>query len=108
MSSLKLGTLCVIIGGCPENIGLIVEVLEHIGPYPPRSDAYSIRTVTGRNFPQLRIGEDERLESGSFTEAITDRHKLRPLVGPKDDPEETYAIEKPVQKRKKKITASLS
>ena len=48
MSSLKPGTLCVIIGGCPENIGLIVEVLEHIGPYPPRSDAYSIRTVTGR------------------------------------------------------------
>ena len=108
MSSLKPGTLCVIIGGCPENIGLIVEVLEHIGPYPPRSDAYSIRTVTGRNFPQLRIGEDERLESGSFTEAITDRHKLRPLVGPKDDPEETYAIEKPVQKRNKKIVVFLS
>ena len=108
MSSLKPGTLCVIIGGCPENIGLIVEVLEHIGPYPPRSDAYSIRTVTGRNFPQLKIGDDKRLESGSFTEAITDRHKLRPLVGPKDDPEETDAVEKPVQKRKKKITASLS
>ena len=108
MSSLKLGTLCVIIGGCPKNIGLIVKVLEHIGPYPPRSDAYSIRTVTGRNFPQLKIGKDKRLESGSFTEAITDRHKLRPLDGPKDDPEETYAIEKPVQKRKKKITASLS
>jgi hypothetical protein len=108
MSALKPGMLCVIIGGCPKNIGLIVEVLEHIGPYPPRSDAYSIRTVTGRNFPQLKIGEDKRLESGSFTEAITDRHKLRPLVGPKDDPEETDAIEKPVQKRKKKIAASLS
>ena len=108
MSALKPGTLCVIIGGCPKNIGLIVEVLEHIGPYPPRSDAYSIRTVTGRNFPQLKIGEDERLEPGSFTEAITDRHKLRPLVGPKDDPEETDAVERPVQKRKKKIAASLS
>ena len=108
MSSLKPGALCVIIGGCPKNIGLIVEVLEHIGPYPPRSDAYSIRTVTGRNFPQLKIGENERLESGSFTEAITDRHKLRPLMGPKDDPEETDAVEKPVQKRKKKIEASLS
>ena len=108
MSALKPGTLCVIIGGCPKNIGLIVEVLEHIGPYPPRSDAYSIRTVTGRNFPQLKTGEDERLEPGSFTEAITDRHKLRPLVGPKDDPEKTDAAEKPVRKRKKKIEASLS
>jgi hypothetical protein len=29
-------------------------------------------------------------------------------VGPKDDPEETDAVEKPVQKRKKKIAASLS
>ena len=108
MSSLKPGILCVIIGGCPKNIGLIIEVLEHIGPYPPRSDAYSIRTVTGRNFPQLKIGKNERLESGSFTEAITDRHKLRPLIGPKDDLEETDTVEKPVQERKKKITASLS
>jgi hypothetical protein len=108
MSALKPGTLCVIIGGCPKNIGLIVEVLEHIGPYPPRSDAYSIRTVTGRNFPQLKIGKNERLEPGSFTEAITDRHKLRPLVGPKVDPEETDAVEKPVQKRKKRIATSLS
>jgi hypothetical protein len=108
MSALKPGTLCVIIDGCPKNIGLIVEVLEHIGPYPPRSDAYSIRTVTGRNFPQLKIGEDERLEPGSFTEAITDRHKLRPLVGPKDDPEETDAVEKPVQQRKRRIATSLS
>jgi hypothetical protein len=64
--------------------------------------------VTGRNFPQLKIGENERLEPGSFTEAITDRHKLRPLVGPKDDPEETDAVEKPVQKRKKRIATSLS
>ena len=31
-----------------------------------------------------------------------------PLVGPKDDPEETDTVEKPVQERKKKITASLS
>ena len=107
MSALKPRILCVIIGGYPKNIGLIAEVLEHIGPYPPRSDAYSVRTVTGRKFPQLKIGEDERLEPGSFTEAITDRHKLRPLVAPKDDPEETDAVEKPVQKRKKKIAASL-
>jgi hypothetical protein len=57
----------------------------------------------------LKIGKNERLEPGSFTEAITDRHKLRPLVGPKDDPEETDAVEKPVvQQRKKRIANSLS
>ena len=108
MSALKPRILCVIIGGYPKNIGLIAEVLEHIGPYPPRSDAYSVRTVTGRNFSQLKLGKPERLESGSFTEAITDRHKLRPLVDPRDDPEETDTVEKPAQERKKKITASLS
>ena len=79
MESLKPGTLCVIVGGCPENIGLIVEVLEHIGPCPPRSDAYLIRTVTGRNFPQLKVGPSERLAPGRSPDAITDRHKLRPL-----------------------------
>ena len=44
MEALKPGTLCVIVGGCPENIGLVVEVLEHIGAEPPRADAYLIRT----------------------------------------------------------------
>lgn len=86
MSLLKPGTLCVIVGGCPENIGLIVKVLEHIGPCPPRADAYLIRTASGRNFPQLKIGpKEERLAPGNSNEAITDRHKLRPLVDVKDD-----------------------
>lgn len=85
MSALKPGTLCVIVAGCPENIGLIVEVLEHLGPCPPRDDAYRIQTVSGRHFPQLKMGADERLERGCSSEAITDRHKLRPLVEDEDE-----------------------
>jgi hypothetical protein len=83
---LKPGTLCVIVGGCTENIGLVVEVLEHIGAEPPRADAYLIRTTSGRNFPQLKFGcNEERLAPGTANEAITDRRKLRPLVDTKDD-----------------------
>jgi hypothetical protein len=85
MEILKPGTLCVIIGGCPENIGLVVEVLEHIGAEPPRADAYLIRTTSGRPFPQLKVGPAEVLAPGTANEAITDRHKLRPLVDAKDD-----------------------
>ena len=79
MSVLKRGTLCVIIGGCPENIGMIVEVLEHLGVYEDREDAYLIQTVTGRNFHQL--WSDNELLRNYATEAVTDRHKLRPLIG---------------------------
>lgn len=83
MSVLKPGTLCVIIAGCPENIGLIVEVIEHLGRYDDREDAYFIKTVTGRNFHQIWDGDD--LIRGPSAECITDRHKLRPLVEGKDD-----------------------
>lgn len=95
MEMLKPGTLCVIVGGCPENIGLIVEVLEHIGPRPPRDDAYRIRTVTGRNFPQLKVGHPERLAPGHSPEAITDRHKLRPLVEGKSDEARRSVVSRP-------------
>ncbi|MBN8474518.1 hypothetical protein [Sulfuritalea sp.] len=88
MEILKPGTLCVIVGGCPENIGLVVEVIEHIGVEPPRTDAYLIRTTSGRNFPQLKFGRGEkRLAPGTSNEAITDRHKLRPLVDADDESE---------------------
>ena len=40
MSLLKPGTRCVIIAGCPENIGLVVEVIERLGAYEDRADAY--------------------------------------------------------------------
>ncbi len=38
MSYLKPGTLCVIVGGCPKNIGFIVEVLDHLEPSSPRAE----------------------------------------------------------------------
>ena len=78
MSYLKPGTLCVIVGGCPENLGLIVEVVCHLGRYGGREDAYEIKTVTSRKFNQMWRGS--KLVKGYSTEAITDRHKLRPLV----------------------------
>lgn len=84
MSNLKPGTLCVIVGGCPENIGLIVEVICHIGKCDDREDAYEIKTVTSRKFNQLWIGDE--LVKGTSTIAITDRHKLRPLVDLGDKP----------------------
>ena len=45
MSLLKPGTRCVIIAGCPENIGLVVEVIERLGAYDGRADAYYIRAL---------------------------------------------------------------
>lgn len=84
MSVLKPGTLCVIVGGCPGNIGLIVEVLAHLGHHRSRSDAYHIRTATGRPFPEVRVsGSPERFLRNAMVDCITDRHKLRPLVEPK-------------------------
>lgn len=77
MSAIKKGTLCIIIGGCPENIGMLVEVTRHLGKYGEREDAYEIKTVTGRNFNQLWSGSS--IIKGFAQIAITDRHKLLPL-----------------------------
>lgn len=85
MSFLKPGSLCVIVAGCPENIGLVVEVIRHLGRYEGRADAYLIKTVTGRPFHQVWSGRD--LLRGHSDECITDRHKLRPLIDPRDDEE---------------------
>jgi hypothetical protein len=85
MSALKPGTLCVIVGGCPENLGMIVEVVAHLGRVPPREDAYRIVNVTGRVFPQLRNSFTGELFAGYTKYAITDRHKLRPLPDVKDE-----------------------
>ena len=76
-------------GGCPENIGLIVMVIQRLGAYQGREDAYWIRTVSGRPFHQLWMGDD--LQRGASDEAITDRYKLRPLVDPKDDADDVNA-----------------
>lgn len=86
MSNLKLGTFCVVIAGCPENIGLVMEVTENLGRHGLRSDAYRVRTVSGRLFQQLWHGNKLRL--GTSNKCITDRHKLRPLVDSKDKGED--------------------
>jgi hypothetical protein len=80
MSILKPGTKCVIVAGCPENIGMIVEVVQHLGAFEGREDAYEIKTITGRAFHQLWSGND--LLRGYSDYAITDRYKLRPLIEP--------------------------
>lgn len=91
MSVLKNGTRCVIIAGCKENIGVVVETIEHLGAYEGRADAYCIRTVSGRPFQQLRHGGD--LLRNLSNERVTDRHKLRPLVDPKVETEERQVEE---------------
>jgi hypothetical protein len=86
MSILKLGTLCVIVGGLPEHIGLVVEVLEHLGHYADREDAYFVRTASGHPFPEIwAIGTPRPTPSNK---RITDRRNLRPLVDPKVEAEE--------------------
>ena len=77
MNAIKKGTLCIIIGGCPENIGIIVEVVAHLGCYSKRGNAYEIKTVTGNKFNQLWDGN--KLVDGYSETAITDRHKLHPI-----------------------------
>ncbi|MEF8723335.1 MAG: hypothetical protein V5B30_12265 [Candidatus Accumulibacter delftensis] len=93
MSFLKPGTLCVIVAGCPENIGLIVEVIRHLGRWGVRADAYRCRTVSGRDFPQFRVDGSQRLVRGTSSECITDRHKLRPLVDLHEGEEATDAAQ---------------
>lgn len=81
MSLLKPGTRCIIIAGCPENIGLIVEVIWRFGEQDGSTDAYYIKTISGRKFHPRWHGND--LHRGASDECITDRRKLRPLVDPK-------------------------
>lgn len=90
MSTLKPGTLCVIIAGCPENIGLVVEVIEHLGCIGDKTDAYHVRTVTGRPFHQIWDGND--LLRNCSNECVTDRHKLRPLIGNPVDAEQEQDV----------------
>lgn len=83
MAILKTGTRCVIIAGCPENIGVIVSIVAHLGVCEGYVDAYAIQTVSGRPFQQLWDGGD--LLRARSDQAITERYKLRPLVEPKGE-----------------------
>lgn len=94
MSTLRPGQRCVIVAGCSENIGLIVEVVAYLGVHGGRADAYEVRTISSRKFHQLWKGNE--LVRGTSHYAITDRHKLRPLVDPKElDPEAVEALDQP-------------
>ena len=93
--SLKPGTQCVIVAGCPENIGVIVEVIGRVPPSTPEEDAYWIQTVSGRPFHQLWEGND--LLRGDSNRAITDRYKLRPLAFPKDEIQVSELSESPIR-----------
>lgn len=94
MADLKPGALCVIVAGCPENIGMIVEVAGRLGRIEHYEDCYKIKTVTGRNFQQLWVGKN--LKTGTSTVAYTERHKLRPLVEDgAPDITETEALDPP-------------
>lgn len=96
MADLKPGTLCVIVAGCPDNIGMIVEVVSHLGRRRGYEDGYEIKTVTGRNFRQLWQGD--KLKTGTSTFATTERYKLRPLVED-GEPERLDSEETDVPKR---------
>lgn len=94
MADLKTGTLCIIVAGCPENIGMIVKVVSRFGRIEEYEDCYKIKTVTGRNFRQLWV--DKNLKIGTSTIAYTERHKLRPLVEDgAPDIIETEALDQP-------------
>jgi hypothetical protein len=104
---LKRGTLCVIVGGCPANIGVIVEVLARLGRFGGRADAYHVRTVSGRPFAQFWEGGGAGgalIDNPGVNECITDRHKLRPLVDPKVKAEGRAAVRKPARKRELQST----
>lgn len=92
MPAIKKGTLCIIVGGCPENIGMLVEVVAYLGKYDGREDAYEIKTITGRKFNQMWRGTS--LVKGYSTVAITDRHKLRPLEDGEPPNTELFAEDK--------------
>lgn len=102
MSILKRGTLCVIIAGCPENIGVIVEVVRRVGRIPGYADCYYIKTASGRPFRQLWSDARRR---DAFTDGpnpnscYTERHKLRPLVAPgADAADAAKAADRPARK----------
>jgi hypothetical protein len=106
MSALKPGTICIIVGGCPENLGMIVEVIAHLGSVPPRADAYRIVTVTGKVFPQLRNSSTGELFAGYTKYAITDRHKLRPLPDVKDETDANDGVQLGIKSQEGELVTS--
>jgi hypothetical protein len=107
MSYLKPGTLCVLVGGCTENIGLIVEIIAYIGVvcigiWPPGTDIYRIKKISGRSFPHPCNLEGLPASAKSPT-CITGRDKLRPLVDPSNESEERETEVVDVRSRKREL-----
>jgi len=65
MSTLKPGTVSIVIGG--QAHGLVVQVVEHLGAAFGGDGVYRISAT---------------MFDGTPTEAIIERWKLRPVVGP--------------------------
>ena len=81
MSVLNKGQRCIVIAGCPKNIGILVEVIDHLGEVGDYQDCYEIVTISGRPFPELWAdGTHTRTVPGVSSIAMTERYKIRPLI----------------------------
>ena len=85
MSVLNKGQRCIVIAGCPKNIGVLVEVLDHLGGVDNYQDCYEIVTISGRPFPELWAdGTHTRTVPGVSSIAMTERYKIRDLPSTAD------------------------
>lgn len=97
MSVLNIGQRCIVVEGCPKNIGLLVEVVEHLGQYEEYQDCYEIVTISGRPFPQLWANDAHtRTVPGVSPYALTERYKIRPLLNLPEGADEEMT-ERPVE-----------
>lgn len=81
MSVLNRGQRCIVVEGCPKNIGLLVEVVAHLGEIDDYQDCYKIVTVSRRCIPELWAdAAHSRTVPGKSPYAYTERYKIRPLV----------------------------
>lgn len=69
----------MIVEGCPQNIGQIVEVVTHIGPFRVFNDVYVVKTASGSPFKQVVSGW--LTEPGKSAVQYAQRHQLKPLAG---------------------------
>lgn len=96
MSILKKGQRCMVIKGCPKNLGLLVEIVRHIGAALDYRDGYEIITLSRRPFPEL-WGDQTRTwtVSGASAYALTERNKLQPLPDLSNETHSKQTAEEP-------------
>lgn len=84
MSVLKIGQLCVTVGGSGRNDGRIVRVLDHPGQCecdPSMVDVYSVEAVSGRPLWTMIYATGEAPQvANTQTTCFVERARLRPLV----------------------------